>query len=660
MKKRGKKSNIGSVANPELQPDSEISNQKETIKQVIAEFPQTPGVYLMKNAKDKIIYVGKAKNLRARVRSYFHESADHSVKTQFLVSHIVKIDYQLTATEVEAFLLEASLIKKFRPRYNIRLKDDKSYPYIRCVVGGEFPRFYLCRKVSHDGALYFGPYSSGIAVRETIRFLNRTFKIRDCSDSFMKARKRPCMTYQIGRCTAPCVGYINTKDYAHDLKSAVDFLKGRDKSVARSLKEKMLQASKEERYEAAAKYRDSLKAVESIWHKQSLVSEGKEIDQDVVAFIGDSRGTIVQICNVRSGRQIGSQSHFLKQVDPQSPNEDVRDWLVSFLNQYYLDNFIPDEVIVPIDFGGDITKLFQAVLEERGKKVRLLPALGDDGKRLIDLVLAEAAKSFKSIIEENERRENGLEEIRAKLKLKELPKRIECFDVSHFQGAHSVASQVVFEEGVPKKEDYRLYKLKTVDGVNDFAAMTEVLTRRLKHTEYEDPQLIVVDGGKGQLSMATQVLIEMGRTDIPVVGLAKARVEGDFLDSTVESSEERFFLPGRQNPIVFSKHSHAFQILVGIRDEAHRFAITFHRKLRGQGTLSSILDEIVGLGEKRKKILLKEFSSIESIRQSDVATLSKLTGFNRVISERVLLHLSSDMWPPPIKEEQKGLGEEES
>ncbi len=632
-------------------------DKRETLKGLIAQFPQAPGVYIMKNSKAKTIYVGKAKSLRARVRSYFHESADHSTKTRFLVSHIDTIEYMLTTTEVEAFLLEASLIKKFRPRYNIRLKDDKSYPYIKAAIKDNFPRFYLSRRVQNDGSLYFGPYTSGLAVRETIRFLNRTFHIRDCSDAFMNARKRPCMTHQIGRCSAPCVDLIGREDYAVDMEAALEFLKGEDASVVKDLHKRMKAAAKEERFEAAAKIRDSLQAVEKIWEKQAVVNAAKQIDQDVIGFVGDERGTLIEILNVRHGRMIGHQSHFLNRLDPQSPGEDIRDWFTSFLNQYYADNFIPEEVIIAVDLGGDITKLFQAVLKERGRESRLIPALGEEGKRLMDMAMSNAQSRFKDFVTEKEGRENGLKEIQEKFNLPELPRRIECFDISNFQGSQNVASQVVFEDGVPKKEDYRLYKIKTVEGSNDFAAMKEVLGRRFKHTEYDDPQLVVVDGGKGQLKMAMTALAELGRTDVPVVGLAKARTQGTFQDQEVGATQERFFMPGRQNFITFHTNSKAFQILVGLRDEAHRFAITFHRKLRGQATMESELDMIVGLGEKRKQTLLKKYQSIEEIRKAEVDEVAKLPTFNRVLAERILLHLneqdasveaSDELTPVPI------------
>lgn len=617
---------------------------KEELKDLIKDFPQTPGVYLMKNARGKVIYVGKAKNLRARVRSYFNKSSqDVSLKTKFLVHQIEHIETQLTKTEVEAFLLEASLIKKFRPRYNIRLKDDKAYPYIVASVKDDFPRFYVARKVKNDGNLYFGPFTSGGAVRETIRFLNRTYKIRDCSDSFFKNRTRPCMTHQIGRCTAPCVDLISKDDYQADFSEALSFLRGEDEKVIKRLTQRMKAAAKDERFEAAAKLRDSISAVERILEKQSVVGVDQEYDQDVVAYVGDKRGTLIEVMHIRRGRVIGSQPYFLSKLDFSAPDEEVMEWLTSFLNQYYSDNIVPDEIILPVDLGGDMTKLLQAVFEERqGKRPSLHLAMTAQNEQLLNLARANAEHHFEQQVTEKENRMKGLEDLQRKLHLPELPLRIECYDISNFQGSENVASQVVFEEGSPKKEDYRKYKIRSVIGSNDFASMKEVLERRFKHTEYDDPHLIVVDGGKGQLSMAVEALKDAGRPEIPIVGLAKARTKRSFESQEVEASEERVFLPGRQNPVTFARHAEALQILVGIRDEAHRFAISFHRKLRQDRTLESELDHIVGLGEKRKKRLLKTFEGLEAIRTASVEEIAALPGFNRVLAERILLQLNED------------------
>lgn len=613
----------------------------EELREKVREFPQVSGVYLMKSNVDKIIYVGKAKNLRNRVRSYFSDSNDHSPKTKVLVKQIAEVEYILTKTEVEAFLLEASLIKKHRPKYNIRLKDDKSYPYIKVSWSDDFPRLYLARKVKRDGDIYFGPYTSGGAVHGTIRFLNQTFMIRDCTDAVFKTRKRPCLTHQIGRCTAPCVDLVDKEKYREDVAGAVAFLKGRDKSVLKQLTEKMKLNSEEEKFEVAAKLRDSIAAVKSVLQKQSVINATSEKDQDAIGFYGDDRGTLIETLHVRQGRVIGTRAHFFPMLDSTDPMEDPREWLVSFLNQYYEDNIIPDDVLLPVDIGNDLVKLFSAVLKERkGSEVIVRFATDEKGRSLVYMANENAKSHFERHVTKSEEKQKGLEEIQDRLSLKELPLRIECYDISTFQGKETVASQVVFEDGVPSKEHYRRYRIRTVQGIDDYASMKEVLERRFNHKEYEDPQLIVIDGGKGQLQVAVRLLQEIGREDIPVVGLAKARTQGEFLDTEVSATEERFFLPGRSNPVVFRPASDAYQILVGIRDEAHRFAITYHRKIRESTSLESELDFIIGLGEKRKRDLLKRFQHVEALRVASVEEIMEIKGFNRVLAERVLLQLN--------------------
>lgn len=615
----------------------------ETLKELVREFPTQSGVYLMKSSVDKIIYVGKAKNLRNRVRSYFLKSLDHSAKTKALVHNIDKVDYILTKTEVEAFLLEASLIKKHRPKYNIRLKDDKAYPYIKLTWNDDFPRLYLARKVHKDGAMYFGPFTSGGAVFGTIRFLNRVFKIRDCTDHMFRTRTRPCMTYQIGRCTAPCVKYIDKEHYREEIEGAKDFLKGRSKKVIKDIEIRMLAAANEEKFEVAAKLRDSMWSVKNILEKQSVVNESSDADQDIISFHGDERGVVVETLHVRAGRVIGARPHYLAGLDITSSDESPQEWFTSFLNQYYEDNFIPDEILTVIDLGGDLNKLLHDVLKARsGRDVVVRYGHDNKSQKLLEMASKNAQSHFEKMVSKEEEKQKGLAEIKTKLHLNKLPQRIECFDISHFQGAETVASQVVFEEGRPNKDHYRRYIIKTVDGVDDFKSMYEVLSRRFKHTEYDDPDLLVVDGGKGQLSQAVRILQEIGKTHIPVVGLAKARTQSDFKAEEVIATEERFFLPGRSNPVTFKANSEALYILTGIRDEAHRFAITFHRKRREDQSLSSELDAITGLGEKRKAILLKTFPSVEAIKESDVETIAQLKSFNRVLAERILIHLNAD------------------
>ncbi len=618
-----------------------MSDKFDELKEKVKDYPTQSGVYLMKSSADKIIYVGKAKNLRVRVKSYFQDLKDHSGKTKALVQNIFEIEYLLTNTEVEAFLLEASLIKKHRPKYNIRLKDDKSYPYIQLSWHDEFPRLYLSRKVKKDGSLYFGPYTSGGAVFGTIRFLNRLFKIRDCTDHVFKSRTRPCMTHQIGRCTAPCVKLITKDDYRADAEGARDFLKGRSKKLIKDLEKKMNLAAAEEKFEVAAKMRDSMLAIKNIISKQTVINDKSDKDQDIVSYFGDERGVLVETLHVRSGRVIGHRPHFLPNINPQSTDEDPREWLASFLNQYYEDNYIPDDVLLSIDLGNDIHKLLQDVLKERsGQEVVVRFATDDKGQDLIEMSTQNAKAHFEKYVSKDSEKKKGLDDIQSKLNLKHRATRIECFDISHFQGAETVASQVVFEDGVPAREHYRRYKIKSVTGIDDFASMYEVLKRRFGHDEYDEPQLIVVDGGKGQLSMAVKILQELNKMHIPVVGLAKARTLRDFKSEEVKSSEERFYLPGRANPVVFKTNTEAYQILTGLRDEAHRFAITYHRKLREQTSLESELDYVVGLGEKRKKQLLLKFKTVEDIKQAEVDEIALIKGFNRVLAERILLQLN--------------------
>ncbi len=617
---------------------SKRSERIEGLIEKVKDFPKQPGVYLMKNKAEKVIYVGKAKVIRNRVRSYFTESKDISPKTKFLVSHIQDIEYILTKTEVEAFLLEASLIKKYRPRYNIRLKDDKAYPYIKYSNADTFPRLYVARKVRNDGSIYFGPYTSGYAVKETIRFLNKTFMIRDCKDAFMKTRKRPCMTHQIGRCGAPCVDYINEEEYRKDMKGALSFLRGKDKNVVSTLEERMWEESDRENYEAAARIRDSIESVKKILEQQTVVNDAQDNDrdQDVFGFFGDHRGTLIESLHIRKGRVIGHRSNFFAHINAEDSNDDPREWFVSFLNQYYQDNIIPDELVLPVDLGRDLNQLLQAVLEERSeRKIKVFYGGSSRSQSLIHMATNNAQSHFMSQVSKEEKRNKALKLIQDKFHLPDFPYRIECYDISNFQGKDSVASQVVYENGEPSKENYRRYKIKTVEGANDYASMAEVLSRRFEHKEYEDPQLIVIDGGKGQLRAAVEVLKEIGRPDIPVVGLAKARTKGEFSDQEVQETEERFYLPGRSNPVTFKTNSTSFKILVSLRDEAHRFAIEFHRKLRDKTSFASQLDEIVGLGEKKKKALLKAFGDVERVSNASAEQLSFVKGITQKDAQNI-------------------------
>lgn len=611
------------------------------VRERVLDFPKQPGVYIMKNEAEKVLYVGKAKSLRSRVLSYFSEAKDVAPKTRFLISHVFEIEYILTKTEVEAFLLEASLIKKYRPKYNIRLKDDKAYPYIKVSMADSFARLYLSRRVKNDGGVYFGPYTASYAVRGTMRFLNENFKIRDCQDAVFRSRKRPCMTYQIGRCDAPCVSLVTKEDYRLGVDRAMAFLSGDDVRVREDLERKMHIEAEFERFENAARIRDSLKSIERILDQQVAILDRDSKDMDVVVYHGDHRGTLVYMLYLRSGRLIGHKSHFLNRLDHTSEGENPQEWLISFLNQYYDDNVIPHLVLLDIDLGFDLSQLFSSVMRERkGENVLLRVALSEQEQSLVKRAKTQAEDEFETQVKKATDKTEALLRIQKKFKLSEFPHRIECFDVSNFQGSENVASQVVLEDGVPNPGEYRKYRIKGFEGQNDFASMKEVLERRLAHAEWPKPQMLLIDGGKGQLNIVVRVLEQLGRNDIPVVGLAKARTLSHFQGDELEGSEERFFLPGRSNPVLFSKYSEEYKMLVGLRDEAHRFAITFHRDRRHKALVQSVLDEIPGLGPDKRKALLTQFESLNAIRDSNLEDLCKVQGVTPKLARKILEHLA--------------------
>lgn len=611
----------------------EVQQKLDQLREITSGLTKEPGVYLMKNAADVIIYVGKAKNLRNRVKSYFLSNKDMPTRTKHMVRQVDRFDYIVTQTEVEAFLLEASLIKKHRPKYNIRLKDDKAYPYIKCSLNEEFPRFYLARRVKADKSYYYGPYTNSLAVRTTMQFLNQTFMVRDCSNGFMKTRKRPCLTYDMGRCTAPCVGYVDQKQYGLNIKKSLEFLEGQQDRTIKVLEKQMFEFAKNENFEVAARVRDQIKSIQSILEKQTVVSQD-QMDVDLMTMFSEESGALVEIVSVRKGRVIGSRPYFFNKNNMGADYEDERHWFVSFLNHYYDDNYIPDRIVIPIDLGRELLTLFLKVLESRTqKKVSLDHLPHEKEKSLLALAEKNAKIHFEKQALLTAKKDEGLKLIQEKFKLPEFPRRIECYDISNFQGYESVGSQVVFFDGQPSTEDYRKYKIKTVIGPNDFESMKEVLSRRFAHKELPDPQLIVVDGGKGQLRMAVEALTDVGRPDIPVVGIAKSRTESSFEKSEVEATQERFFLPGRQNPVVFRENTEAYRILVSLRDEAHRFAIEFHRKLRDKESLASILDHIPGLGPKKREELDKVFPTLEHLKAASLEDILKVPRMDKKLAQ---------------------------
>ena len=562
-----------------------MKTAKNSLLETIKTFPRSSGVYLMKDNKNFVLYIGKAKNLKSRVQSYFINNKNF--KNQFLAPRVYQVEYILTDTETEAFLLEAHLIKKHKPRYNVRLKDDKSYPYIRCSMEEDYPRFYLDRKVKKKGSVYFGPYTEAYSARRMIRFLNQHFKIRDCGNHFMNSRTTPCLTHQIGHCTAPCVKKVTKKSYQEQVREASRFLKKQNKELLKDMKTEMQKFAQLERFEEASRVRDYIHSIEFCRGQQFVVGKTNK-DSDVLTCFGDKTNILFQTLHIRAGSVVGERHYYSQYLYSGSFFYDM---FSTFILQYYMDNFLPDLILVDINPSfisskekKKTNKNFFSVLEKALSKIHEKPVCIRSPKNQLEKKLMNMAlNNAKNRLKEKNSKQNvklkGLKEIQKKFHLKKIPERMECFDVSHFQGSHLVASQVVFENGTPCKEDYRKYKIKTVKGVDDFASIKEVLLRRLKHTEYKEPDLLIVDGGKGQLSQAVQVLKELHYTHIPVVAMAKARVKSDFSAEHVQSGKEKFFLPNRKNPVIFSAHSKALPVLVHIRDEAHRFAISYYRQL---------------------------------------------------------------------------------
>ena len=583
--------------------------------------PDSPGVYIMKDDHGKIIYVGKAIVLKNRVRQYFQSSRNHTPKVRAMVSHIADFETIMTANEVESLILEANLIKKHRPRYNIRLKDDKSYPYVKVTVQEEFPRVFITRRVLRDGARYFGPYTNVTALRDSLKLLRRLFPLRTCRTM----PQRPCLEYHIKRCLAPCVGKVGEEDYRAMIHAALLFLEGRTDDVERELEQRMHAAAEAYHFETAARLRDQLSAVRTAAERQNIVTGAG--DQDAIGMARSAAGVCVQIFFIRGGKMIGRE-HFLLRGSEEETNADI---LRAFLEQYYNQaTFVPREVLLPQDIDDAARATIESWLAARkgGGKVALLsPQRGTKH----DIVQMATGNAEKFLSDEETRRSlmdeqtlGAVEELGRYLGLKHLPRRMECFDISHNQGQETVASMVVFEDGAPKKSDYRRFKIRSTEGKpDDFLSMREVTTRRyVGLAEEKLPDLIIIDGGKGQLSSALEIIRHAaGHKDVPVVGLAK--------------QFELVFTEGNPDPVELPRRSQALYLIQRIRDEAHRFAITFHRKLRGKRNLVSVLDHIVGIGPKRRQSLRAHFGSLEKIKEASVEELAAAPGMNRPSAEAV-------------------------
>ena len=583
--------------------------------------PDSPGVYIMKDDHGKIIYVGKAIVLKNRVRQYFQSSRNHTPKVRAMVSHIADFETIMTANEVESLILEANLIKKHRPRYNIRLKDDKSYPYVKVTVQEDFPRVFITRRVLRDGACYFGPYTNVTALRDSLKLLRRLFPLRTCRTM----PERPCLEYHIKRCLAPCIGKVEAEDYRAMIRAVLLFLEGRTDDVERELEQRMNAAAEAYHFETAARLRDQLSAVRTAAERQNIVTGAG--DQDAVGMARSAAGVCVQIFFIRGGKMIGRE-HFLLRGSEEESDADI---LRAFLEQYYNQaTFVPREVLLPCAIDAAAQATIEAWLAARkgGGKVALLTPQRGTKHDIVQMATGNAAKFLadeetrRSLLDEQTL--GAVEELGRYLGLKHPPRRMECFDISHNQGQETVASMVVFEDGAPKKSDYRRFKIRSTEGKpDDFLSMREVTTRRyVGLPEEELPDLIIIDGGKGQLSSALEIIRHAaGHKDVPVVGLAK--------------QFELVFTEGNSEPVELPRRSQALYLIQRIRDEAHRFAITFHRKLRGKRNLVSVLDHIVGIGPKRRQSLRTHFGSLKKIKEASVEELAAAPGMNRTSAEAV-------------------------
>lgn len=591
---------------------------KESIAQALAVLPNLPGVYIMHDVKGKVIYVGKAIVLKNRVRSYFRESSKQSPKVQALVAKVEEIETIVTANEMEALILECNLIKKYRPRYNISLKDDKTYPYLKITLQEDFPRIFVTRRILRDGAKYFGPFADAGTLHTNVKLIRSMFPLRHCRKMNVD---RPCLQYHLKRCLAPCTGNITKEDYRKMIDAVILLMEGKTVALEKDLKTKMLLASNAMKFEEAARYRDSLRSVKALNEQQKVVTENG--DQDAIGLYQDDSGICVQIFFIRSGKLLGRDNFFLSDETGTEPTEII----LGFIKQYYgEDVFIPKEILLSVAPKEEERLLLEKWFTIKAKyKVEFLVPKRGMKYDLIKMVEENAKKNLQErlrkgqLIEQSG--ESAAEELQLALGLTEPLERIDCFDISHTQGAETVASMVVFRKGKMCKKDYRRYKIKSAEGKpDDFKSMQEVVYRRYKDAE-DLPSLIVIDGGKGQLSSALAVIHGIGLGELNVIGLAKR--------------EEEIFLEGAHESIILDKSSLALHLIQQIRDEAHRFAITYHRKLRGKRNLVSVLDHIEGIGPKRREALWKEFMTLEDMKKASLEKLALVEGMNYSVAQKL-------------------------
>ena len=676
----------------------------EQLQQKLATLPTQPGCYVMKDKAGAVVYVGKAVNLRARVGQYFQErSGDTRAFIPFLEDLLGDVEVMITQSEKDAVLLENELIKKYRPRFNIKLRDDKNFISLRLSSTHPYPRLEVVRRIKKDGARYFGPFASASSIRETLSIVNRHFQLRTCTDSVMSNRRRPCLQYQIKRCPAPCVYSVPQEEYRRSVDEVALFLEGKADELTGQLQERMKDAAGKLEYERAAQLRDQLHAIDRSLEKQRTVL-GDLLDQDVLGFYREGPALEIHLLFFRNGRLTGGRSFGFSRQE--FPTEEL---LSSFLDQYYESGaFIPKELLLPVHLPDSDTREVW-LSDKKGERVRVhVPERGDK-VRLLEMAMENARQSYDEKARSQKTQQEALTRLQSRLRLPRLPRRIECFDISTFQGQLTVGSQVVFSDGEPDKSGYRLFKVRGDAAGDDFASMFQVLTRRLKRgiEEQNLPDLLVIDGGKGQLNVARAALKEVGLalSDVPLAGLAKSRIledeerfaarqgfrvaeawaekagpepevpqfgdavrtppdapprrgrsrqKGRFVQSEIERSPERVFLPGQKNPVVLRQNTSELHLLARLRDEAHRFAITFHRKLRRERNFRSMLEEIPGIGDKRKRALLAHFGSLKRIRAASPEEIAQVEGFNLQLAERVKRFLAAQSAEVEAQEAAEG------
>jgi excinuclease ABC subunit C len=587
--------------------------------------PAKPGVYLFKDKEGKVIYVGKAANLNSRVRSYFGAPSNLSSKIQRLVSKIQDFEFVVTNSEQEALILECNMIKKYTPRYNVRLKDNKTFPYLKIDINEDWPGVYITRRVQKDGARYFGPFASAGSVRKTLRLIKKIFPFRSCSKRIEGKDKRPCLDYYIHRCLGPCIGAVEKQEYHDVINQVILFLQGKQELILRELNTKMKAAAQQLQFERAALLRDQINAIGKVIEGQriAITLQG---EKDVIGLAQNEKLAYVELFSIRNNKLI-SQDHFIMEgIQGESPGQ----IMTSFVKQYYASSsYIPPLILLqhPVD---EPTVLSEWLEQQRGSRVELQVPQRGAKKKLVDTAAENAAQGLELAQAKEMKVEvisSGLQELKNRLHLPKMPRRIECYDVSNIQGALAVGSMVVLEKGWPKPAHYRRFRIKTVAGADDYAMIQETLRRRFKRGFTGEgawaiiPDLVLIDGGKGQLNAALEVREELGLDSIPMVSLAK--------------ENEEVFIPGDPQPVRIAKDSPSLHILQRARDEAHRFAISYHQKLRHKEAVVSALDNIPGIGPKRKKALLKKFGSIEAIKEASLEELSQTEGITPVLAKKV-------------------------